>query len=73
MPKIDLSLYCTIKTAATIAGCGRLTIRRAIKDGRIQGIMIDRQYFALRSSVERFQLDPVGRGRPRIRPADGRN
>ena len=73
MPKIDLSLYCTIKTAAKTAGCGRLTIHRAIKDGRIQGIMIDRCYFALRSSVERFQLDPVRRGRPRIRPADGRN
>lgn len=73
MPKVDPKLYVSIQTGARLAGVARITLREAIKAGRVQGIEIDGYYFALRSACEKFERDPVGRGRPRIRPADGRN
>lgn len=73
MPKIDHTLYVSIQTGARIAGCSKFTLREAIKKGRLQGIEIDGYYFALRSACEKFTLDPVGRGRPRVHPADGRH
>jgi hypothetical protein len=72
MPKIDPSHYVSIQTGARLAGISRLHLRECIKAGRVQGIEIDGYYFALRSSCEKFERDPVGRGRPRTKPADGR-
>jgi hypothetical protein len=73
MPKIDPAHYVSIQTGARLAAVSRLTLREAVKAGRVQGIEIDGYYFALRSACEKFERDPVGRGRPRTRPADGRN
>ena len=72
MAKIDPKAYVSIQTGARIAGLSRLHLRRLIKAGRIQGIEIDGYYFALRTSCEKFERDPVGSSRPRTRPADGR-
>jgi hypothetical protein len=72
MPKIDPTLYCSIQTGARLAGVSRLHLRESVKSGRIQGIVIDGYYFALRSSCEQFERDPSGRGRPRTRPANGK-
>lgn len=73
MPNIDPKKYVSIQTGARLAGVARITLREAIKSGRLQGIEIDGYYFALRSACENFERDPVGRGRPRVRPADGRH
>jgi hypothetical protein len=72
MPSIDPKKYVSIQTGARLAGVSRLTLREAVKAGRVSGIEIDGYYFALRSACEKFERDPVGRGRPRTRPADGR-
>jgi hypothetical protein len=64
-PKIDPSLYCTIGTAAQLAGVSRLWMRTQVQKGAVAGIEIDGQWFALRSSAAAFTRDPVGRGRPR--------
>lgn len=69
MPTIDPTKYVSIQTGARLAGVARLTLRDAIKSGRVQGIEIDGYYFALRSSCEKFERDPVGRGRPTSTPA----
>lgn len=69
--KIDPSKYCSIKTCAAEAGVSRMTIREAVKSGRLQGVQIDGYFFALKSACRRFKLDPVRTGRPRIHPADG--
>jgi len=69
MPVIDPKKYVSIQTGARLAGVARLTLREAIKSGRVPGIEIDGYYFALRSACEKFERDPVGRGRPREKKA----
>lgn len=69
MPRIDPTLYVSIQTGARLAGVAKITIREAIKSGRIKGVELDGYYFALRSDCEAFERDPVGRGRPRLSPA----
>lgn len=65
MPTIDPKKYVSIQTGARLAGISRYYLREQIKKGRIPGIEIDGYYFALRSACEKFERDPIGRGRPR--------
>jgi hypothetical protein len=69
MPTIDPAQYVSIQTGASLAGVTRLTLREAIKAGRVRGMEIDGYYFALRSACENFEKDPKGGGRPRATPA----
>lgn len=69
MPTIDPTKYVSIQTGARLAGVARITLRQAIKSGRVPGVEIDGYYFALRSACEQFERDPVGRGRPAATPA----
>jgi hypothetical protein len=65
-PKIDPDKYVTIGTASKLAGVSRLWIRKLIQAGHIAGFKIERQYFALESSVRSFAASTnTGRGRPR--------
>jgi hypothetical protein len=64
MPTIDPKKYVSIQTGARLAGVARITLRGAIKSGRVKGIEIDGYYFALRADCENFTRDPIGRGRP---------
>lgn len=73
MPNINPKDYVSIQTGARLAGVSRLTLRQAVKSGRVRGIEIDGYYFALRSACEKFETDPVRTGRPRMHPADGRH
>lgn len=72
MPTIDPKKYVSIQTGARLAGIARLTLRQAIKSGRVKGIEIDGYFFALRSDCESFERDPVGRGRPPAAPSGKR-
>lgn len=69
MPTIDPTKYVSIQTGARLAGVARITLRQAIKSGRVPGVEIDGYYFALRSACDQFERDPVGRGRPQATPA----
>ena len=69
MATIDPAKYVSIQTGARLAGVARITLRQAIKSGRVPGVEIDGYYFALRSACEAFERDPVGRGRPPSTPA----
>lgn len=63
MAKIDPALYVTIGSAAAIADVDRFWMRQLVKSGRISGVEIDGQWFALRSAVEAYQRSDMGRPR----------
>lgn len=67
MAKIDPTLYVTIGSAAKIADVDRFWMRQLVKSGRISGVEIDGQWFALRSAAEAYQRSDMGR--PRLRRA----
>lgn len=79
MAKIDPAHYVTIGTAAGIADVDRFWMRQMVKSGRIAGVEIDGQWFALRSAVEGYQRSDMGRprlsraakaaGKPAAKPA----
>jgi hypothetical protein len=73
MPLVDPKKYVSIQTGARLAGVSRYYMRQLVKSGRVQGIEIDGYYFALRSSCEKWERDPAGKGRPRTKDADGRD
>lgn len=63
MAKIDPTLYVTIGSAARIADVDRFWMRQLVKAGKIPGVEIDGQWFALRSAVEKYQRSEMGRPR----------
>jgi hypothetical protein len=72
MAKIDPSLYVTIGNAARIADVDRFWMRQLVKAGKISGVEIDGQWFALRSAVEKYQRSDTGRPRlPRAAKSAG--
>lgn len=64
-PKIDPDKYMTIGNAAKLANVSRMWMRTLVKDGHVAGLLIDGQYFALRSAVSAYAkvLPPTGRPR----------
>jgi hypothetical protein len=72
MAKIDPTLYVTIGSAARIADVDRFWMRQLVKSGKISGVEIDGQWFALRSAVEKYQRSDTGRPRlPRAAKSAG--
>ncbi len=61
--KIDPALYVTIGTAAKLADVDRFWMRQLVKSGRISGVEIDGQWFALRTAVEKYERSDMGRPR----------
>jgi hypothetical protein len=63
MAKIDPAHYVTIGTAAALADVDRFWMRQLVKSGRISGVEIDGQWFALRAAVEKYERSSMGRPR----------
>ena len=62
-PKIDPSLYIRVGTAADLANVSRQWMLSHVQTGKIAGIEIDGQWFALRSAALAFERHPHA-GRP---------
>ena len=62
-PKIDPSLYIRVGTAADLANVSRQWMLQHVQTGKIAGIEIDGQWFALRSAALAFERHPHA-GRP---------
>jgi predicted DNA-binding protein (UPF0251 family) len=73
MPTIDPAEYVSIQNAARIMGVSRQHVHHMLRAGKIRGIEIEACRFALRSDCEKYQRDPNHPGRPREKPADGRD
>lgn len=73
MPTIDPEDYVSIMHAAQIMGISRQHVHAMLKTGKIKGIQIETHRFALRSDCEAYKRDPNSPGRPREKPADGRD
>lgn len=70
-PAVNLSLYCDVAQAATLAGVTDRQVRNAIKDGRIEASKVGHVWMVLRSSAQAFQRVP-GMGRPKKQQAKRR-
>lgn len=73
MPTIDPAEYVSIQNAARIMGVSRQHVHYMLAAGRIRGVQIEQYRFVLRSDCTRYQRDPAAGGRPRQKPADGRD
>ena len=62
-PKIDPSLYIRVGTAADLANVSRQWMLQHVQTGKVAGIEIDGQWFALRSAALAFERHPHA-GRP---------
>jgi hypothetical protein len=62
-PKIDPALYIRVGTAADLANVSRQWMLQHVQTGKIAGIEIDGQWFALRSAALAFERHPHA-GRP---------
>ena len=62
-PKLDPSLYIRVGTAADLANVSRQWMLQHVQTGKIAGIEIDGQWFALRSAALAFERHPHA-GRP---------
>jgi hypothetical protein len=63
--KIDPDDYVTVGTAAKMANVSRGWMRRLLMGGHVAGVLIDKQWFALRSAVDAYSktIPPIGRPR----------
>jgi hypothetical protein len=61
--KIDPTLYVRVGTAADLANVSRQWMLQHVQTGKIPGIEIDGQWFALRSAALAFERHPNA-GRP---------
>jgi hypothetical protein len=65
-PAIDLSQLVSLPEAAQIADVDETWLRRLIRDGKIVGLKIGRNYLVDRNSAAAYQRIP-GMGRPRVK------
>jgi len=64
MPMIDPTEWCTVRTAATLAGVNRPRVYVLVGSGRIRSVRIDGMIFANRAAALAWRARSPRRGRP---------
>ena len=54
--------------AAKIIGCTDTMVRRLLRDGKLKGRFLARDWLVDKSSAEEYRDRPLGKGRPRTNP-----
>jgi excisionase family DNA binding protein len=65
---MSLAPYCTVAEACRIAGVSDGSMRRLLREGKVQGAKVGTTYLVVRASVAKFERQP-GMGRPPKSPA----
>jgi hypothetical protein len=73
MQRIDPTKYVSILNAARLMGLSRQHVHNLLDSGRIRGCQIEQYRFVLKADCSTYTRTAGAGGRPRQKPADGRD